>query len=534
MKATDVLVKCLENEGVEYVFGIVGKETLDLIESISQSKQIQFIPVRQEQGAAFMASVYGTLAKKPGVCTATLGPGAANLLTGVATAQLDGSPLVAITGQAGLNRQHKQSHQYIEMVAVMTPVTKWSAQIKEASTIPEMIRKAFKTANEEKPGSVYLELPENLALDPVPPRPLPITSEQSVLPSHQAVQTAISCLNQSEKPFVIIGQKVIKQDACEELLNFISKLQAPTTHSFMAKGVIPKDAPNNYFTFGFNENDLILSGIDEADLLIAIGFDKVERLPKEWNRKRIPVLHIDSQPEEPDEYYPTAATVVGHIKQSLEMLNSFDVPAKSWIPSGNLKQKMEQSYQIALEYRTTEQMSLTIENVLHIVEKLSCDNTIVISDVGAHKISIARTYQPKRPGNLIISNGLASMGIAIPGAIGAKLSRPNASVICITGDGGALMTHSELETAKRLGLPLIIIVLNDQVLKLEQQMMNKKFGKSFGVFFENPDFLLLAESFGIKGFRPKTLTDFEKMLQSAISTSELVLIDIPLDHGKKK
>ncbi|RST57585.1 acetolactate synthase large subunit [Siminovitchia terrae] len=531
MKATDVLVQCLENEGVEYVFGIVGKETLDLVESISRSQQIQFIPVRHEQGAAFMAGVYGKLAKRPGVCTATLGPGAGNLLTGLATAQLDGSPVVAIAGQAGLGMQHKHSHQFIEMTDVMEPVTKWSAQIKEADTIPEMIRKAFKTAYEGKHGAVFLELPENLAVKPVPPKVLPIMNEQPVLPSLQTIQCAISSLKQSERPFVIIGQKVIKQEACAEVLAFISKLQAPVTHSFMAKGVLPKDAPNNYFTFGFNENDLVLSGIDEADLLIVIGFDTIERLPKEWNRRRIPILHIDSELPEPDEYYPVATQVMGHIKNSLQMLNSLDVPVKSWVPSGNLKKNIEQSYQITLEFSNIAQSPLSIEKILHIIEKQTSDNAVVVSDVGAHKISIARTYQPKEPGSLIISNGLASMGIAIPGSIGAKLACPNAPVICITGDGGAMMTFSELEVAKRIGLPVVIIVLNDQVLKLEQKMMNKKFGKSFNVTFGNPDFLILADSFGIKGFRPESMRDFEEVFQTAISLQEPVLFDIQLPHS---
>ncbi|RST76999.1 acetolactate synthase large subunit [Siminovitchia acidinfaciens] len=531
MKATDVLVQCLENEGVEYVFGIVGKETLDLVESISRSDKIKYIPVRHEQGAAFMATVYGKLTKSPGVCTATLGPGAGNLLTGLATATLDGLPVVAITGQAGLDRQHKHSHQFIEMTAVMRPATKWSVQIKDADTIPEIVRKAFITAGEEKPGAVFLEFPENLAIEAVPPKVLPIPEKQHVMPAPQTIQLAISCLNQSQRPFVIIGDKVIRQNACQEANDFISKLQAPVTHSFMAKGVIPKEAPNNYFTFGFNENDLVLSGIDEADLLVVIGFDTIEKLPKEWNRMKTPILHIDSQPPDPDEYYPVAVEIIGHLNQTLPMLNASDDLVKSWSPSGNLKPKIEQTYQIGLDFYDTTSRPLSVENILHVIEMLSPENAVVLSDVGAHKLAIARTYQPKRPGNLIISNGLASMGIAIPGSIGARLARPNDPVICITGDGGALMTLSELETAKRIGVPIVIIVLNDGVLKLEQQMMKKKLGKSVGVSFENPDFVLLAESFGIKGLRPQSLEEFEKMFQAAISSRELILFDMPMPQS---
>jgi acetolactate synthase I/II/III large subunit len=520
MKVTDVIVQCLENEDVEYVFGIVGKETIELADSLSKSKQIQFINVRHEQGAAFMADVYGRLSKKAGVCFATLGPGATNLLTGIASAQLDHSPVVALIGQAGTERHHKESHQFIELKKVFEPVTKWSTQIQEPQTVPAIIRKAFKTAKMAKPGSVAIILPENLAGKMITTNALPVTPLPESVPASDTIKHALALLDKCSKPFVIIGNGISREDAVPELLTLIDTLQSPVTHSFMAKGVLPKDHPLNFFTFGFSENDEVIPVINEADLLIVIGFDFVEKLPKDWNKNKLPVLHIDSLPAEINEYYPVEAELVGNIKKSLQLLNQSVVPSKTWRP--NIQEKIKSTYQIKQPNTET----LTLESVLHCIEKFTSENTIVISDVGSHKVSIARTFQPKRPNSLIVSNGLASMGIAIPGSIGAKLACPNETVICITGDGGSLMNFAEVETAKRLGLNFIIIVLKDSMLKLEVQQMNKKFGESFGVTFDNPNFVKLAESFGIKGKRANNLVDFENIFKETLK--EIVLIEVIL------
>jgi acetolactate synthase I/II/III large subunit len=524
MKATDLLVMCLENEGVEYVFGIMGKETLDLMDSLSKSKQIQFVNVRHEQGAAFMADVYGRLSKKVGVCLATLGPGATNLLTGIASANLDHSPVVAITGQAGLERQHLESHQYLDIVKMFEPATKWSVQIKDSQAISTIIRKAFRLAMLEKPGPVLIELPENLAPQMIPTHPIPVTPIPKSTPVSQAIETAHTLISQSQKPVVIVGNGVIRQDAMAELLTFVENLKAPVIHSFMAKGILPKDHLLNYYTFGFNKSDEVVPIIEEADLLLVVGFDFVEKLPKEWNKKMRPILHIDPLPAEMDEHYPVRGELVGDLMETFQSLNKLDIPSKPWVPMGNRKKMIEAAYQINVDLN--EDQSLTLENILTVIEKLTTEETIVISDVGAHKVSIARRYQPKHAGRLIISNGLASMGIAIPGAIGAKLAYPDAPVICITGDGGALMNISELETAKRLGLSFIIIVLNNSSLNLEEQMMQEKFSHSFGTDFGNPDFVQLAESFGIKGVRPNSLSEFDLALKNALNpTREITLID---------
>ncbi len=525
MKATDVLVKCLENEGVEYIFGIIGKETLDLIDSLSRSKQIQFINVRHEQGAAFMADVYGRLSHKAGVCLATLGPGATNLLTGIASAALDHSPVIALIGQAGFERQHKESHQFLEIIKVFEPVTKWSVQVKDSQTIAEIIHKAFRVTKMEKLGPVLIELPENLAAQMIPDNAMPTSSIQKLVPMFEAIQQTISLIDQASRPFVIIGNGVMRGSAENELRIFIEKLQAPVTHSFKAKGILSKNHPQNFYTFGFKEKDEVLRGIDEANLLIVIGFDFVEKLPKEWNKKKIPIIHIAAVHAESDEYYPVKMELVGDVKQTFQVLNKLEVLPKQWAPSGNLQEQMKGLYQIHEGIDD----SLSLISILHMIEKKAFDETIVISDVGAHKVTIARTYQPKQPNQLIMSNGLATMGIALPGAIGAKLARPDAPIICITGDGGVLMNFAEIETATRLGLSFIIIILNNSKLKLEEEMMMKTFKNRYGTAFGNPDFVKLADSFHIKGLRPTNISEFEKMLTDAQMQNELTLIEIQLE-----
>ncbi|WP_428910058.1 acetolactate synthase large subunit [Niallia sp. Krafla_26] len=527
MKVSDVIIQCLEAEGVEYVFGIVGTEVLDLADSLSKSSQIQYVNVRHEQGAAFMADVYGRLAGKAGVCLSTLGPGATNLLTGLASATLDHSPVIALIGQADVERNHPESHQYVDIEKLCEPVTKWSKQIMDSVTVPTVIRKAFRMAQMEKPGSVAVVVPENFLTQQIGGKTLPSNPLPETVPVPETIQAAHTLIQNHMKPFIIVGNGVVRQGAYPELQTFINTLQVPVTHSFMTKGILEKEHPSNYFTFGFNKNDEVLQGIEEADLLIAIGFDFVEQLPKEWNKKKIPVLHMDALPAEINENYPVEVECVGNIKRTLQTLNETELSSKHWVPSGNLKEKIMNAYQINDHHPQTGDQPITIEKILHCIETNTSEDTIVLSDVGAHKVSIARTYQPKKLNRLIISNGLASMGIAIPGSIGAKLACPDAPVICITGDGGALMNVAEIEAAKRLGLPFIIIVLKDSMLKLEVQQMTKQFGDSYGVTFQNPDFVQLAVSFGIKGVRAKTTNEFESALKEALTHSnEMVLIEV--------
>ncbi|WP_409276045.1 acetolactate synthase large subunit [Neobacillus sp. SCS-31] len=527
MRAADVLVKCLETEGVEYIFGIVGTEVLALADSLAKSGKIQFINVRHEEGAAFMADVYGRFSGRPGVCLSTLGPGATNLVTGTASAQLDHSPLVALIGQADLKRQHPESHQYVDLVKLFEPVTKECTQVVNPDTLPAVVRKSFKVALMEKPGAVAIVLPENILTAETEKTPLVATPLPQSVPSEKAIKAAAKLIQQHNKPYLLVGNGVFRQDATTELRTFIEKLKAPVSHSFKAKGILEPDHPQNYFTFGFNEKDEALSGIEEADLLVAIGFDFSEKLPDHWNKEKIPVLHIDSLPAETNEYYPVTAELTGNIKETLRLLNQSEIPEKAWAPTGNLKESMMEAFKIKQQPSDSGGGPMKLEQILQSIQRLSPNETILISDVGNHKVSIARAYQPKMLNRLVISNGLATMGIAIPGCIGAKLACPDAPVIAVTGDGGALMNFAELETARRLGLSFLIIVINDSMLKLEVKQMEKKFGESYGVTFQNPDFVKLAESFGTEGKRVATLEEFETAFNNYLSEPKgITLIEL--------
>ncbi|MDF2680784.1 MAG: acetolactate synthase [Brevibacillus sp.] len=537
MKATDLMVECLENEGVQYIFGIPGEENIDLVHSLASSDQIQFVAVRHEQGAAFMADVYGRLTGKAGVCLATLGPGATNLLTGIGDANLDHAPVVAITGQAGLERMHKESHQYIDVVAMFKPVTKWSIQVKRPETIPEIVRKAFKLAEMEKPGAVHIELPEDMAADDIEKKTLPKTELPRSVPSVNSMKKALELIAASQKPFIIAGNGVLRQQASKELQAFAESLKVPVAHTFMAKGVLPPDHPLNMYTVGLQMKDYVLCGIHEADLIIAIGYDFVEYLPIYWNENNLtPIIHIDTLPAEVDEHYPVVAELVGDIQAALGYLTDHHKGTKEWMPKGELHQKLKKELaQINEEDSTHSEdggVRIKPKTILDEVAKIASENTIVISDVGAHKLWIARNYQPKLPNRVVISNGFASMGIAVPGAIGAKIACPDDPVICITGDGGFLMNAVEMETAKRLGIAFTILLLNDSKYGLIDWKLKNRFDASYGVEFENPDFVHFAESFGIVGMRVNHVTELEAALKKALSMKEIVLLEIPVDSSE--
>lgn len=528
MKASDLLVTCLENEDVKYVFGIVGKETLDLVHSLTESS-IEFIVVRHEQSASFMANVYGQLTGKSGVCTATLGPGATNLVTGIGSAYLDYAPVVAICGQASINRQHKTTHQHIDLVQLFNPITKWAVQIKDAYTIPEIIRKAFKTAQYEKPGPVFIDLPENIAKENVINGSVITKSEEGRSTADKtSIEKITRLINQSQKPFILVGNGAIRQKAEKDLLTLVEKLNIPVAHTFTAKGILPPDHPLNFYTFGFSEKDYVINLLREADLIIAIGLDIVENPPSNWNTDKKPIIHIDSQPSEIDEFYPVEFEVIGNIKESLFLLNKELLKKKRWTNLDEKLQRIKQAH--GIDQHLTEKSEFLLTDVIKTIQISIDSNTILVSDVGAHKLEIARCFQPMNSNNVLISNGFASMGIALPGAIAAKLARSNQSVICVTGDGGFLMSLAELETAKRLNTSFLIVVLSDGMYGLEKKMMVEQQSSDCGVYFSNPDFVQLAESFGIKGYRAQNTVELKTLIQKKQHSSDITLIEVPIKY----
>ncbi len=529
MNTAELLVKCLENEGVEYIFGLPGEENMAVLNALENSS-IKFITTRHEQGAAFMADVYGRLTGKPGVCLSTLGPGATNLMTGVADANLDCAPLIAITGQVGTDRMHSNSHQYLDLVAMFAPVTKWNAQIVRPSITPEIVRKAFKLAQSEKPGAVHIDLPENIADMEVTGQPLSIKGDRnSMYASYRSLSEAAMLISKAKNPLVLVGNGAIRSNASQALTDFATRLHIPVANTFMGKGVIPYRHPLALCSLGLQQRDVINCAFDETDLVIAVGYDLIEYSPKKWNPQgTIPIIHIAELSAEVDSSYMPQVEIVGDISDALiEIMRRCDRTGMTNPQAIELRPKILAIYE---QYAHDEGFPIKPQKIIYDLRQVMAAEDIVISDVGAHKMWMARHYNCDRPNTCIISNGFAAMGIAIPGAIAAKLVNPNRKIVAVTGDGGFMMNMQELETATRIGTPFVTIIFNDGGYGLIEWKQQIHYGKSAFIKFGNPDFVKLAESMGLKGYRVTSAIDLIPILKEALEQNVPAVIDCPVDY----
>ena len=530
LNTAELLVKCLENEGVEYIFGLPGEENLDVLEALKNSS-IKFITTRHEQGAAFMADVYGRLTGKAGVCLSTLGPGATNLMTGVADANLDGAPLVAITGQVGTDRMHIESHQYLDLVAMFAPVTKWNKQIVRPGITPEVVRRAFKTAQSEKPGAVHIDLPENIAAMPADGSPLPLDSQEKVYASYRTLNMAAVVISKAKNPLILAGNGAIRANASEALTEFATALNIPVANTFMGKGVIPYTHPLALWAVGLQQRDLISCAFDRSDLIIAVGYDLIEYSPKKWNPEgKLPIIHIGMTPAEIDSSYAPVVEVVGDITDSLiDILKRADRQNKPTPVTAGLKTEIRADYET---YANDTGFPIKPQKLIYDLRQVMGPEDIAICDVGAHKMWMARHYHSDCPNTCIISNGFAAMGIAIPGAIAAKLVYPDKRVVAVTGDGGFMMNCQELETALRVGTPFVTLIFNDGGYGLIEWKQLNYFGTSSFIKFGNPDFVKFAESMGLKGYRVESTQDLIPTLEEAFRQEVPTVIDVPVDYGE--
>ena len=528
MNTAELLVGCLENEGVEYIFGVPGEEILAVLQAL-KSSSIQFVTTRHEQGAAFMADVYGRLTGKAGVCLSTLGPGATNLMTGVADANLDCAPLVAITGQVGTDRMHIESHQYLDLVAMFSPVTKWNAQIVRPSITPEIVRKAFKLAQTEKPGAVHIDLPENIAEMSAEGTPLRQDSQEKTYASFQSIQQAAVAISQASQPLILVGNGAIRGRASEAITRFAQQLNIPVANTFMGKGLLDYKDPLALWTLGLQQRDYISCAVDQSDLVLCIGYDLIEFAPKKWNPDgQIPVLHINQTSAEVDSSYIPKVEVVGDISDALEeILKRVKRPESSQDVFAATRQEMREDYET---YAHSDSFPVKPQKLIYDMRQVLGPDDILLSDVGAHKMWIARNYHCEKPNTCLISNGFASMGIAIPGAIAAKLVYPNRKVIAATGDGGFMMNCQELETALRVGTAFVTVIFNDGGYGLIEWKQHNHYGESAFIKFNNPDFVAFAESFGLKGYRVKSVADLVPTLKEALAQDIPALIDCPVDY----
>jgi acetolactate synthase I/II/III large subunit len=537
MNAAMLLVRCLEHEGVRFIFGVPGEETLELTDALLDAR-IQVVATRHEQAAAFMADVYGRLSGEAGVCFSTLGPGATNLLTGVADAYLDHAPLVTITGQASLNRRHKESHQYIDAIAMFKPVTKWNASIPRADVIPEAVRKAFKIAQTEKPGATHLELPEDVAEQSIADedalRPLAVQAPVMPEPSPSQVQRAVRAISGAKRPVILAGNGVIRRNASEVVRSFARAFQIPVLQTFMAKGVMPDSDPLSLHTLGLIARDYAAVVMEQADVVLAIGYDFVEYAPCFWNPRRDKhIVHVDGLPAEVDAHYIVDVGELGDLRLSLPLIQKqLSSASPSFDSSWARRARKTVTDGFEAELAGPPSWPMRPQHIMHELRAVLRHDDVVVCDVGAHKLWMARMFPCETPNSCIVSNGFAAMGIAVPGAIAAKLLYPQRRVVAVTGDGGFMMNSQELETAVRLKLPLVILIWRDNgygVIRWKQQV---RFGRTSSVDFGNPDFVRYAESFGAAGYRVTAPTELRPILEQALQLDVPAVIDCPVDDGE--
>ncbi|MFH1687792.1 MAG: acetolactate synthase large subunit [bacterium] len=531
--ASEVLVQALQNESVQFVFGVPGEENIDFLEALRQSK-IRFVLTRHEQGAGFMADVYGRLTGKAGVCMSTLGPGATNLLTPLADAYLDRAPVVAITGQADTLRMHKESHQYVDIVSTFRPVTKWNARISRPDMVAEAVRKAFKVAEAEKPGTTHLEFPEDVAAETChKPGYFEVRKIRRPAPDYKAVDQALALIRRARKPLILAGNGAIRKRAIKQLRLFLDKTGMAITNTFMGKGAAGHEYKFNLYAIGLQARDHVTRAFEEADLIICVGYDLAEYSPRFWNpdgQKQI--VHIDFDPAEVDYHYAPAVEVVGDIASTLwELGQKIDTSIPK--ETGRFAEKHRRKILKDIgQYQYSRAFPMKPQKILHDVRAVLGPEDIVVSDVGAHKMWIARSYIVHEPNTCIISNGFASMGIAVPGGIAAQLVYPGRKVLTISGDAGFMMNMQELETAVRLGTPTVNMIWTDGTLGLIEWKQKNKFGHAFGTRFSNPDFVRLAQSCGAVGIKVKKGDDLQQILRRAFKSKKPVVIDCPVDYSE--
>lgn len=531
MNAAAFLVSCLENEGVRFAFGIPGEENLELMDALRDSS-IRFVLTRHEGSASFMADVYGRLTGHAGVCLATLGPGATNLTTGVADAFLDRAPLVAITAQANLSKIHRESHQFVDILEMFRPITKWNARVESPDTVSEIVRKAFKIAEAEKPGSTHIELPENIAEMETTAglKPLPVEPTRPTSPDPASLAKAAEEIRRAERPMVLAGNGVIRGGSSAELTQFAEDLAIPVATTFMGKGAVPWTSPIHLATIGVLPRDHTAVGLDESDLVICVGFDFVEYDPRSWNpRGDRRIVHVDTVPAEISSQYVPAVEVVGEIREALRVLRT--QVGKPRDPDWSKANRARVQKGLASDLAVRKGKSLRPQRLLWSLRDLLEPDDLLISDVGAHKLWLGHFFRALKPKTVLVSNGLAAMGIALPGGIAARLADPERRVITVSGDGGFLMSVHELETAARERITTTNLVFRDGGLGSIRWKQLAKFGRATGVDFDNPDFSGLAKAFGARGFRVSRPAEFESILREALESKGPTVVDIPVDYS---
>ncbi len=526
----ELIVECLENEGVTHVFGIPGEENIRLMEALSKSS-IEYVLTRHEQGASFMAETYGRLTGRAGVCSATLGPGAINLLLGTADATTNSTPLIALSAQVGMTRSFKESHQSVDLVPMFDPVTKWSALVATPGAVPEMIRKAFKLAQTERPGAVYLAVPEDVEEADASSSlvPLRVNVPRPDDPSAQQVSRAAQILREARNPIVLAGHGAARGGASQALIRFAQSLNIPVATTFHGKGVFPDDHPLALGTVGFMRHDYVNFGFDRADVIVAVGYELQEFNPIRVNPSgTTKIIHVHRFPAEVDAHYDVSVGLTADISHSLDAL-----AAAVWrrAPAAGGERIKELLADELARGQRDDRFPMHPARIVADTRAALGREDIALVDTGALKMWMARLYPTYAPNTCLISNGLSTMGWTVPGAVGAKIARPEAKVLVATGDGSFLMNSQEIETALRLRLPVVILVWVDDAYGLISWKMDMEIGHNVDTRFANPDLVAYAESFGAKGYRVSSADELLPCLQAALADDTVSVIACPVDYA---
>jgi acetolactate synthase-1/2/3 large subunit len=537
LTTADLIVQCLEAEGVQFVFGIPGEENIRLVDALDRSTSIRYILTRHEQAASFMAEIYGRLTGAAGVCSATLGPGAINLQLGVADATTNSTPLVALTAQVGLSRIHKETHQVVDLVSMFRPITKWADLVPGPAAVPEMVRSAFKTAQTERPGATYLAVPEDVEQAGIPDgaAPLQISRVYPEEPSASQIERAAAVLAGARAPILLAGHGAVRCGAAAALLELAEQWDIPVATTFHGKGVFPDDHRNALGTVGFMRHDHANFGFDEADVIVAVGYELQEFDPIKINPERnAEIIHVHRSPAEVDEHYPVAVGIEGDISRTLKALGDavrgkLKHEARASTTRGLLADELDRG-------RADDRFPLAPQRVVADIRSAVERDGIVLADTGAVKMWMARLYPTYAPNTCLLSNGLSTMGFALPGALAAALVHPERQVLAAVGDGAFLMHVQEIETAVRERIPLTVLVWVDDSYGLIEWKMDMELGHHSCVRFGNPDLVKLAESFGAHGYAVQgaheLLPTLREALEHARTEQGVSIIACPVDYSE--
>jgi acetolactate synthase I/II/III large subunit len=529
-RASDVMIACLEQEGVEYVFGVPGEENLDFLDSLSRSTKIKLILTRHEQGAGFMASTYGRHTGKAGVCLATLGPGATNFVTAAAYAQLGGMPMVMITGQKPIKKSKQGRFQILDVVDMMRPITKYTHQIASGENIPSRVREAFRLAEEEKPGATHLELPEDIAAEEVSAQPLKRSVVRRPVPEEKAIRAAVTRLEQARAPLLVIGAGANRTMTRRMLLQFIDKTGIPFVTTQLGKGVIDEAHPAFVGCAALSSGDFVHRAIQAADLIINVGHDVIEKPPFFMQVGGTEVIHVSSRSAEVDPVYFPQIEVIGDIANAIWQMHESVKPQSAWEFSAMHRARAAQlahSESLAADAR----FPVHPARLVKVVRDALPDDGIIALDNGVYKIWFARDYAARMPNTVLLDNALATMGAGLPSAMASNMVYPERKVVAICGDGGFMMNSQEMETAVRLKLNITVIILNDSSYGMIRWKQANMGFEDWGLTFGNPDFVKYAEAYGAHGHRPTSAADFERLLAHTLATPGVHLIDCPVDYS---